>query len=108
MPAAAPPRVLFTVARSAEVGHWVAGILGSVWFVGLLDGESAGLEGVADGLARAAGPRRFGPMPRRRNAPACDPQAASSAAANAPPQVRAATVTARRAMGELMFMSTLP
>jgi hypothetical protein len=83
---------------------------GCVWFVGLLDGESAGLEGVADGLDRVAAGLEGVVRPDAAEAewPACDPQAASSAAANAPPQVRVAAVTARRAMGELMFMSTLP
>jgi hypothetical protein len=94
---------LFTAARSAEVGHWVAGMRGCVWFAGLLDGESAGLEGVAAGLEGVVRPDAA-----EAEWPACDPQAASSAAANAPPQVRVAAVTARRAMGELIFMSTLP
>ena len=37
-----------------------------------------------------------------------DPHAASSVAANAPPQARAGTVTARRAARELTVMSMLP
>ena len=103
MPAAAPPLVLFTVTRSAELGHWVAGIIGSVCTVDLLDGEGVGLDGAADGLGDLAGPDAAA-----SECPACDPQAASSTAANAPPPVRAATVTARLATGELIFMSTLP
>jgi len=76
---------------------------GCVWTVGLLDGETDALEGVADGLGGLVRPD-----PAEAEWAACDPQAASSAAVNAPPQARAATVTARRATGELMFMSTLP
>jgi len=76
---------------------------GSVWTVGLLDGETGALEGVADGVGGLVRPDAAEAEWAGR-----DPQAASSAAANVPTQVRAATVMARRATGELMFMSTLP
>jgi hypothetical protein len=76
---------------------------GCVWTVARLDGESDGLDGAADGLDGVVRPAAA----EEEWAP-CDPQAASSAAANAPPHVRAARVTARRTTDGLMFMSTLP
>jgi len=59
------------------------------------------LDGVADGLADPV-------PPGAADGPPCDPQAASSTAAHAPPQMRAALATACQTAAELMFMSTLP
>ncbi len=100
MPAAPLPLVLFTVTRSADAGHCDAGMRGAEWAVGLL------LDGVADGL----GDDDLVPPGVADEADLApdDPQAATSAATNAPPQLTAATVAARLAARERMFMSMLP
>jgi hypothetical protein len=71
---------------------------GADWTADLL------LDGVADGLG---GDDVVPPWVAGEDGAACDPQAATSAATNAPPQLTAATVTARLTAREWIFMSML-